>query len=146
VDNPEFVRDIAAACVSDLARINTFVAQAPVIIVILRKKANLSSRLGGLIKHRDYRGLDLGAAAENLCLQAVHEGLGTCMIGWYNDKAIRRILSLPRGTEIELLVTLGHPLPEHNLRISKRKPLAQIVCRNGLTEQWPPLPNGHDQD
>ena len=57
-----------------LLGMNTFVGQAPVLIVIVRENPNFSSRVGGTIKNKDYSHIDIGIASENICLQAKAEG------------------------------------------------------------------------
>ena len=33
-------------------------------------------------------------------------GLGTCMIGWFDEARIKRLLSVPRGTRIGLVISI----------------------------------------
>ncbi|MCM8768274.1 MAG: nitroreductase family protein [Candidatus Omnitrophica bacterium] len=52
---------------------------------------------------------DLAAAIENILLQAVEEGLGTCWIGSVRREKLAEILSLPEGYVIDSVVALGYP-------------------------------------
>jgi len=65
-----------------------------------------------MIKKKPYYLMDIGMAAEHFCLQAAEEGLGTCMLGWFNEKAVKEYLSVPKGKSIPLLITLGYPEKE----------------------------------
>ncbi len=47
VTEPELIGKIAEAASAKLIGMNSFVAQAPVIIVIVREKPNISSKVGG---------------------------------------------------------------------------------------------------
>ena len=35
----------------------------------------------------------IGMAVENFCLQATEEGLGTCILGWFDEKGVQRLLA-----------------------------------------------------
>ena len=50
VTDPDLVADVAEAASAPLLGMNTFVAQAPVQIVIVREKPNLTSKIGASIK------------------------------------------------------------------------------------------------
>ncbi|MDA3938287.1 MAG: nitroreductase family protein [Spirochaetia bacterium] len=109
VDNPEEVVVLAEKTTLPLTKLNQFVKGSPVIIAIVAERPNLSAGLGGMIKQKPYYLMDIGMAAEHFCLQAVEEGLGTCMLGWFNEKAVKEYLSVPAKKSIPLLITLGYP-------------------------------------
>jgi len=109
VDIPKEVAILADKTTLPLSKLNQFVKEAPVIVAIVAEKPNLSSGLGGMIKKKPYYLMDIGMAAEHFCLQAAEEGLGTCMLGWFNERAVKEFLSVPKGRSIPLLITLGYP-------------------------------------
>ena len=125
VNELELVTKVAGAASAKLIGMNSFVAQAQVIIVIVREKANMSSKVGATIKNKDYSLFDIGIATENICLQAEAEGIGSCIIGWFDEKLIRKLLSVPGSKRVELLITLGYSLSEK--REKRRKPLDDVV-------------------
>lgn len=128
VDDPEKLKQLAEAASAKLLGMNAFAAQAPLQIVVIREKANLSSRIGGTVKKRDYSLIDIGIASENICLQAAAEGLGSCMIGWFDDKLVRKILEIPSSKRVELLITIGYPGKE--TREKRRKPSTEVISLN----------------
>jgi len=128
VNELELVTKVAGAASAKLIGMNSFVAQAQVIIVIVREKANMSSKVGATIKNKDYSLFDIGIATENICLQAEAEGIGSCIIGWFDEKLIRKLLSVPGSKRVELLITLGYSLSEK--REKRRKPLDDVVSFN----------------
>jgi nitroreductase len=128
VDDPTLLSQLAEAASAKLLGMNSFVSQAPVQIVVVREKANMSSRVGATIKNRDYSLIDIGIASENICLQVAAEGLGSCMIGWFDEKMVKKILKIPAGKRVELLITIGYPAKE--TREKKRKPSGEVVSRN----------------
>jgi nitroreductase len=128
VDDPDKLRLLSEAASAKLLGMNAFVSQAPLQIVIVREKANFTSRIGGTVKNKDYSHIDIGIAAEHICLQAAAEGLGSCMIGWFDEKTVRKILGIPSSKRVELLITIGYA--EKGTREKRRKPENDVVSRN----------------
>jgi nitroreductase len=128
VTDQDLIIKIAEAASAKLIGMNSFVARATAIIVIVREKPNLSSKVGATIKNKDYSLIDIGIATENVCLQAKAEGIGSCIIGWFDESELRNILSIPKSKRVELIITLGYSLSEQ--REKKRKPLEEIVSYN----------------
>ncbi len=52
---------------------------------------------------------EVGAAGENLCLQAVGLKLGSVMIGAFSDSQISQVLKLPADHAPLLVIPVGHP-------------------------------------
>ena len=126
--DPELVLKIAEAASAKLIGMNSFVAQAPVIIVIVREKPNMSTKVGATIKNKDYSLIDIGIATENICLQARAEGIGSCIIGWFDERQLRKLLDIPKSKRVELIITLGYSLSDQ--REKRRKPAGDTVSYN----------------
>jgi len=128
VDKPELLEKLAEAASAKLLGMNMFVAQAPLMIVIVRESPNFSSKIGATIKNKDYSLIDIGIASENICLQAKAEGIGSCMLGWFDEKLVKNILEIPRSKRVELIITLGYSLSDK--REKRRKPAEETVAYN----------------
>jgi len=128
VTDAELIKQVAEAASARLLGMNTFIAQAMAMIVVVREKPNFTSKIGGTIKSKDYSLIDIGIASENICLQATAEGLGSCMIGWFDEDELRKILGIPKKKRVELIITLGYSLSEY--RTKKRKPAEEVVSYN----------------
>jgi nitroreductase len=126
VDNPELKEEIAN-CAASMG-MNSFTHQAPVIIAVILEKQNFKSKIGSLIQNKAYMLLDLGIAVNQFCLQATDLGLGTCIIGWFNGKKVRKVLQIDRGKRVLLLISLGYS--ESQTRMKIRKPLEEISSWN----------------
>lgn len=72
--------------------------------------------------------LDLGMAVEHFCLQAAELGLGTCIMGWFDEKRIAALLNVPRGKRIPLIISLGYP--DTPTRNKVRKPMDEMSSWN----------------
>lgn len=126
VDDKEKLMEIANA--AEGFGMNKFAQNAPIIVAVVLEKMNASARIGSLLKRKDYCMLDLGMAVEHFCLQAADLGLGTCIMGWFNEKRIGKLLNVPRRKRIPLLITLGHP--NNMTRRKSRKPMEEISSWN----------------
>ena len=86
--------------------------------------------IGGRIKKKEYPLIDIGIAAEHFCLQATEEGLGSCMLGWFNEKDIQKLLQIPKSRKIGLLISLGYTPDEYKQRKKIRKDRQKVVSFN----------------
>lgn len=109
--------------------LNHWTKQAPVHVVIVIERQNLTSRLGAAVKDRDFAWMDVGIAAEHFCLQAAAEGLGSCMLGWFKEKEVKTLLQIPMARRIGLIITLGYPVSEA-IRLKIRKAMDDLVSWN----------------
>jgi len=128
VDEPALRNEVAAATESVVLRMNSFVREAPVLIVVVREKSNFNSRAGDLIKQKDYSLIDIGIATASMVYQAAAEGLGTCIIGWVDDKRIRKALGIPSSGKVELVISVGYT--ENRQREKSRKPPGNVITYN----------------
>lgn len=57
-----------------------------------------------------YVHMEVGHAAQNVCLQATALGLGAVVVGAFEDGPVKRALDLARDEEPLALIPVGHPL------------------------------------
>ena len=130
VDNPQLKDKIAGLTSSGpLIPMNHFTAQAPLLVVIVRESPNFTSKIGTLLKDKPYTLMDIGIVALQFCLQATAEGLGTCILGWFNEKKVKEALNIPKSKRAELIITVGYPSSQ-TLRTKIRKTMEEICCYN----------------
>jgi len=130
IDETELKDKVAHKTYGPLKSFNKFVPQAPVIVAIVMEKPKLITEAGGRIKKKEYPLIDIGIAAEHFCLQAAEEGLGTCMLGWFNEKAIKKLINVPGSKSIPLLITLGYTPEGYRTRKKIRKEFDKVVRYN----------------
>ena len=121
-------------CKGDLAKqvakftqgmgMNKFASQAPVLIVISEKPYVKSAAMGAKVKGNDYRSMDIGIATAYLTAEATVQGLGTCILGWFDDEKIRSLCGIEYP--VRLVITVGYPA-EDTIRPKKRKDFADLV-------------------
>jgi nitroreductase len=129
VDEPELKNKVALETFGKIISFNSFSLQAPALVVVVTDKPKLFARLGALVKKLPYYFVDIGIATEHFCLQAEEEGLGTCMLGWFNERSIKKILNIPKKHKIVLVITVGYPDSEET-RKKTRKSLDDIHSYN----------------
>ena len=130
VNDPKLKEQLAGYTTSGpLVPMNHFTRQAPLLVVIVRESPNLTSKIGTLLKDKPYTLMDIGIVALQFCLQATAEGLGSCILGWFNEKKVKQLLHIPKNKRAELIITLGYPSSK-NLRSKVRKKLDDICCYN----------------
>ncbi|MBD3327205.1 NAD(P)H nitroreductase [candidate division KSB3 bacterium] len=121
VDEPTLKDQVAQATFSRAISFNRFAVEAPVIAVLTLEKPALLTQIGSRLKQREFPLIDIGIAAAHVCLQAAELGLGTCMLGWFDEKRVKELLQIPRRTRIGLLITLGYAPEGYPVRPKTRK-------------------------
>ncbi len=129
VDDPDLKNRVADATSARALGMNHFTKQAPVHILLVEEKVNLTSGIGGWVKQKDYAQMDLGILAAHITLAAQAEGLGSCILGWFNEPKMRELLAIPVQKRVWLDIAIGYSLQP--LRPKKRKPLQEVVSYNG---------------
>ena len=116
---------VADATANKLLAMNHFTKQAPVQLVVLEESANFTSNVGGWATDKHYQHIDLGIAAAHITLAATDEGLGSCIIGWCDEKKVQKVLDIPKNKRVVMIILLGYSAQP--LREKKRKSITEIV-------------------
>jgi nitroreductase len=111
---------------------NRWAVSAPVIIVGCTKLNLLTHRVAEAAKGIHYHQIDLGIAMEHMVLRATELGLGTCWIGWFKAKQIKKTLQIPHDWKIISLLALGYP-QEVSTAPTPRLDLEKILFFNKMT-------------
>lgn len=136
VDDPEKRAVIAEAMTAPPEiGINRFGHDIPAFIVVLnhpfRRELNEKQKL--IIGQFDHSMIDIGIAAQQICLTATDQGLGNIMIGWFNQEPIKAALNIPEDIDIALLIGVGYPKDDRIKRPSRYSP-EQVYSWNGYTK------------
>ena len=129
VDEAELRNKLAKAAFEGILDFNHFAFKAPVLILIISEREKMFAKFGSIVKKKNFSQMDIAIAAEHFCLQATEEGLGTCMLGWFNEKIVKKMLSIPRTKRIELIISIGFSADE-NIPRKKRKSIDEILSCN----------------
>ena len=130
VDDRQLKNRLCDAAFSGVYSMNSFCKTAPVMVVIVSERSQFLAKVGGVLRGTKYYLMDIGIAGEHFVLQAEELGLGTCWIGWFNERAVKSILNIPRRKKIDALIALGY---YDNGRVSSehdREPIDRIASFN----------------
>lgn len=83
-----------------------WIATAPLTVVACGFPDEAYKNMGGRGNSVD---VDVAIAVDHLTLAAVADGLGTCWIGAFDEKQVKRLLELPEQAKVVALTPLGYP-------------------------------------
>ncbi len=130
VDDRQLKDRLCRAAFSGIYSINAFCKTAPVIVVVISEKSRFIARIGELFRGTKYYLIDIGIACEHFILQAEDLDLGTCWIGWFNEKAVKSILNIPQRKKIDILIAVGYYDREKLALGHDRDPIDKIASFN----------------
>ncbi len=106
----------------------TIIKQAPALIVVVSiDKRSGYERDGSAStpKGDGWTMYDAGVASQTLCLSAHDHGLGTVIMGLYDESTVIDILGIEEGRSISALIPIGYP--DIDPEAPKRKEVAELV-------------------
>ena len=104
---------------------NKFATDCPVMLVISEAPYNATAALGAKVKDNDYRSIDIGIMTAYLTAEATAQGLSTCILGWLDDKELRKICGIDE--KVRLVISLGYAKADDKLRQKKRKNVEELI-------------------
>ncbi|MFI3166399.1 MAG: nitroreductase family protein [Bacillota bacterium] len=104
---------------------NKFTANVPVFIVISEASYNKTALVGSKIKDQDFKSVDIGLATSQMCLLATEMGLSTCILGWFDEKKIQKLIG--EKSRIRLIIALGYASENEKHRQKTRKDFNEVV-------------------
>ena len=128
VQSAELKAKIAESCVMGFTYNTGTLTKAPAIVVVAYvEKRSGFERDGSCTtsKGSEWEMFDAGIATQTLCLAAQEKGLGTCIMGIFEDKAVAEAINLPEGQKVGALVAIGYPAEEPSA--PARKEVEQLV-------------------
>lgn len=120
VNHPKTSMAIAEALQS--MGMNRFASRCPAFIVVTEDKALLSATVAGKFKSQDFAAIDIGIMAAHIVLMATDLGLGSCIIGWFDEDRIKDVLKIDKKRRVRLVIAIGYSA-DSELRPKVRKPL-----------------------
>lgn len=88
---------------------------APYVVVLCA-----DTEQSGVKNGVNYFMFDCGLAMGNLVLAAQAEGVGTCIVGWFDEKTVKALLNLPEDIRVVAFTPLGYPRENPRVRIRKK--------------------------
>jgi nitroreductase len=70
--------------------------------------------------------IDISFAVSQMMLQAVHEGLGTCVVTTFDEAAVQEVLTVPYSMRVVMLLLVGYAA-EGEPGFHDRLPLERVI-------------------
>jgi len=131
IDQPELRKRVAERIFSGIYSMNKFAKDAPVLVAVVTEKERFLASFGGQVRDTRYCLVDIGIACEHLILQAEELGIGSCWLGWFDEKALKEEMKIPKNKKIDIVISLGYS-PEDKIVPKVRKSLEEISSFNRL--------------
>ncbi len=130
VDDRQLKDKLGDVAFRGIYSMNSFCKMAPVMIAVVSEKSKFLARIGSMFRGTKYYLIDIGVAIEHFVLQAEDLGLGTCWIGWFNERAAKSVLEIPHRKKIDILIALGYYDREKTRSEHSREPIDKIASFN----------------
>jgi len=134
VEDEKLIRTIPAQVPFGVDRVTSFARNAALVIIGCYTK-KLTHAIAQVFNHENHL-IDISIAMTQMTLAATALGIGTCWIGWFSDKKLKKLLSIPNRYRVACLLALGYPAekstPESigGITPKPRKNLSEIVSFN----------------
>ncbi len=112
VTKAELLPIMAQSAQSKIKGINKFADQCPAFIVISERPAYVINEQGERCYGQQWAQVDIGLMTMQLCLAATAEGLGTCIMGGFDEQLLKDNLPIGEDMVPRLVVSIGYPV--HN--------------------------------
>jgi len=130
VDEPQLKQKVAQAATAGIYKSSGFIAGAAAVIVVLADRGGFLSRVGSLIRNTRFYLIDIGIICEHIVLQAAEMGIGTCYVGWFNEKSVKKVLNIPGKFEIPVIIAMGYPDDSYKPKDPVRKYACAEIRKN----------------
>ncbi|MEZ3427197.1 MAG: nitroreductase family protein [Lachnospiraceae bacterium] len=119
---------IASECTSAYAKNGEIIRNAPLLIAVTFIKNRSGFERDGSFstpKEGGWQMFDTGIATEAFCLAAYEQGLGSVILGIFDEAKAAALLSLPEDRELAALIPIGYPAEAP--AAPKRKPVEDLL-------------------
>ena len=128
IENEALKNELAETCVSDFKLNHDNIISTPALVLI----TTVSKRCGyekdgsfSTTKGTHWESFDAGIAAQTLCLAAHAEGLGTVIMGIFDEDKIIKTAKIPDTQKLSALVAIGYP--DETPPMPKRKGVEELM-------------------
>ena len=124
----ELKNKIAAECTDAYPKNGEIITQAPLLVAVtfltgrsgFERDGSFSTSKGSF-----WQAYDAGIATEAFCLAAWDKGLGSVIMGIFDDARAASLLNLPEGRELAALIPVGYP--DEAPAAPRRKPVEELL-------------------
>ena len=128
VEDRDTLCRIADSCVMGYAHNTGIIRNCPLLIVQVTVTGFCGYDRDGKFttsKGDRWESYDAGVAAQTFCLAAHDKGLGTVIMGIFDEEAVSQALQLPPGRRAAALIAVGYPAEDPGPR--PRLPVSELL-------------------
>ena len=121
-------KDALAKCTSIFPGNGVIMKNAPMVIAVTMIKGRSGYERDGSFstpKGDRWQMYDVGVASEAFCLAAYEQGLGTVIMGLFDEDEATKLLELPEDRELAALIAVGYPA--ESPVAPRRKPVEDLL-------------------
>ncbi len=128
VEDKKILEEIANNCVLDFEFNQKTISHAPELVVVSMIEKRCGYERDGSYstsKEDRWEMFDAGIATQTFCLAAHDLGVGTVILGIFDEDKVAKAISLPEGQKVAALIVMGYPNQE--CEAPKRKSVEELV-------------------
>ncbi len=128
VEDKKTLEEIANNCVLDFEFNQKTISRAPELVVVSMIEKRCGYERDGSYstsKEDRWEMFDAGIATQTFCLAAHDLGVGTVILGIFDEDKVAKAISLPEGQKVAALIVMGYPNQE--CEAPKRKSVEELV-------------------
>ncbi|MDD5948663.1 MAG: nitroreductase family protein [Lachnospiraceae bacterium] len=126
VEDKEKIAKVAQNCVP--GHNAEIISGAPMLVVVtgIQKRAGYE-RDGSYTTSKEdrWQNFDCGIATQTFCLAAHEKGLGTVIMGIFDEDKVKEVITVPKNQEVMALVAVGYP--DEEPQAPKRKTVEDLL-------------------
>ncbi len=127
LDRPRLRSEVCdAMLLGGVYEFNSFIRNAPVLIVIATEEKKWFVKVCDVVRSTKLYLIDLGIACEHLVLRARELGIGTCYLGWFNERKVKKVLGIPKTKRVHIIISMGYPQDGDRFQVRARKELSEM--------------------
>lgn len=128
IEDRDVLNDIADNCVMDFEYNQKTIRRAPQLVVVSMIEKRCGYERDGSFstsKEDRWEMFDAGIASQTFCLAAHDMGIGTVILGIFDEDKVAKAIRLPEGQKIAALIAMGYP--DQECEAPKRKSVDELV-------------------
>lgn len=119
---------LAEECMMDFEYNKKTALRAPLLVLITTVSPRSGFERDGSFstsKGTHWESFDAGIAAQTFCLAAYEKGLGTVILGIYDEDQVMKTAGIPEGQKVSAIVAVG--FPDETPAMPKRKSAGELL-------------------
>lgn len=128
VYNRDIIQKIADNAVLGFEWNAKIISAAPVLMVVTTVDKRSGYERDGSFstsKGTHWQSFDAGLSVQNFCLSAYENGLGTVILGVFDEAKVAEIVGIPQGESVSALIPVGYPAEQPEM--PKRKSTEDLL-------------------